>query len=135
MKHSESIPTKKNFRPKFFDLVIFSLFGPFLPKNDRVRAKNFTREKIFDFEIFVLKYVSKDSESIPNKKFLTKKISKVFIFWSFLVFFDCFLPFSNFLGRKVKKCFYQKIQDNFSSLLSHQPGLYDLRCGWGTRIH
>ena len=30
--------------------------------------KNFTQEKIFDFEIFVLKYDSHHSESIPTKK-------------------------------------------------------------------
>ena len=72
--HSESIPTKKNFRPKFFTLVIFSLFLSFWPKNDEVPRKNFTREKIFDFEIFVLKYVSNHSESIPTKKIFSTKI-------------------------------------------------------------
>ena len=36
--------------------------------------KNFTREKIFDFEIFGLKYVLKHSESIPTKKKFSTKI-------------------------------------------------------------
>ena len=58
---------KKVFSTKFFDFVIFHHFGHFGWKN-KVPRKNFTREKIFDFEIFVLKYVSNHSESIPTKK-------------------------------------------------------------------
>ena len=38
-----------------------------LAKKTKSDEKNFTREKIFDFEIFVLKYVSKHSEAIPTK--------------------------------------------------------------------
>ena len=38
------------------------------------KSKNFTREKLFDFEIFVLKHVSNYSESIPTKKIFSTKI-------------------------------------------------------------
>ena len=42
------------FRPKFFDFVIFfHYFGHFGRKTTKSHEKNFTREKIFDFEIFV----------------------------------------------------------------------------------
>ena len=63
---------KKIFRPKFFELVISSLFWWFWPKKTKSHEKNFTREKIFNFEIFVLKYFLKHSESI-----LTKKIDQI----------------------------------------------------------
>ena len=85
LKHSESIPTKKNFRPKFFDLVIFSLFWPFWPKNDRVRAKKNYTGKIFYLEIFVLRYVSNHSESIQTKKFFSTKIFYLCHFFAILV--------------------------------------------------
>ena len=45
LKHFELIPTKKNFRLKFSDLVIFSLFWPYWPKNDRVPGKNLHGKK------------------------------------------------------------------------------------------
>ena len=143
MNHSESIPTKKIFWPKFFDFVIFSLFcrfgrkttkshekkfyrgkifwfrdfrfeirfkpfwidsdqknffdqnflplsffhyfGHFGRKTTKSHEKNFTREKIFDFEIFVLKYVSKHSESIPTKKIFSTKIFWLCHFFTILV--------------------------------------------------
>ena len=68
LKHFESIPTEKNFRPKFFDFAIFYYFGNFGQKMTKSHEKILQWEKIFDFEIFVLKYVSKYSESIPTKK-------------------------------------------------------------------
>ena len=45
---------QKNFRPKFFDLVIFSLFWSFWPKKQSPTKKKFYTGKIFDFEIFGL---------------------------------------------------------------------------------
>ena len=83
-KHSEAIPTKKIFRPKFFAFVIFSLFGHFGRKTTKSHEKNFTREKIFDFEIFVLKYVSNHSESIPTKKIFSTKIFYLCHFFTIL---------------------------------------------------
>ena len=58
---------QKKISTKFFDLIIFSLFWPFGRKTTKSHKK-IAREKIFDFEIFVLKYVSKHSESIRTKK-------------------------------------------------------------------
>ena len=87
-------------RPKFFTFVIFSLY---LPKNDLVPRKNFTREKIFDFEIFILKYVSKHSESIPTKKNFRP------IFFDFAIFhhFGPKTRFLKFLGsKKISKKFF-----------------------------
>ena len=80
LTHSGSIPTKKKstnffywavftilvilaekrFRPKiflpiFYDLAIFSLFWPFWPKNDRVRAKKNLHGKNFRFHDFRFK--------------------------------------------------------------------------------
>ena len=77
---------KKFFRPKFFTFVIFCYFGHFGRKTTKSHEKNFTLEKIFDFEIFILKYVSNYSESIPTKK---KFRSKFFTF----VIFSLFWPF------------------------------------------
>ena len=96
MKHSESIPTKKFFDQNFLTLSFFTILG-LLAKNDRVRAKKITGEKNFDFEIFDLKYVLKDSESIPGKKNSTKN------FW-LCHFFTIFGPknhvFRGFWGQK-----------------------------------
>ena len=58
--------------------------SPFIESG--ARTKNFVRGKIFDFEIFVLKYVSKHSESIPTKKNFRPKFFDFAIFslfWSF----------------------------------------------------
>ena len=61
--------------------------------------------KIFDFEIFVLKYVSKHSESIPKKKFLTKNFQKFSFFGHFLLKMKVFGHFRIFLGRNQKNVF------------------------------
>ena len=102
LKHSESIPTIKNLSTKVFDFVIFLLFWPFLAENDRVRAKKFTRGKIFDFEIFGLKYVSKHSKSIPTKKKFSTKI-----FW-LCHFFTIFGSRSRFWGFLDQNFCFQK---------------------------
>ena len=81
---------KKFFRPKCFTFVFFRYFGHFDRKTTKSHEKNFTREKIFDFEIFALKYVLKHSESIPTKKNFRPK------------FFD-FVIFSPFLAQKQSK--------------------------------
>ena len=77
---------QKNFRPKFFDFVIFSLFWSFWPKKTKSDEKNFTREKIFDFEILVLIYFLKHSESIPTKKIFDQN----FLTLSFFHYFGHF---------------------------------------------
>ena len=61
-----------------------------LAKKTKSHEKNFTREKNFDFEIFVLKYVSKHSEVIPTKKFFDQN----FLTSSFFQYFELF-------GRKT----------------------------------
>ena len=100
LKHSESFRPKKIFRPEFLDVVIFHYFGPLGQKT--VESEQWYTGKIFDFEIFVLKYVLKYSESILKEKFFWPKI---FIFWSFFVKNEGFWPFSNFLGRNQKNVF------------------------------
>ena len=65
------IDCDKKFRPNFLDFVIVSQFWP---RNDIVSGKIYMGE-IFDFEIFVLKYVSKHSESIPTKTIFITKIA------------------------------------------------------------
>ena len=84
LKLSELIPTKK-FLINIFGFVIFWLVWPFCRKTTESHEKNFTRLKIFDFEIFILKYVLKHSESIPTKKNWRK-------FFDFDIF-SLFLPF------------------------------------------
>ena len=54
LKHSESISTKKRF-DQFFYQVIFRYFDHFDRKTIEPQGKNFTQEKIFDYEIFWLK--------------------------------------------------------------------------------
>ena len=66
------MPNKKKFRPKLFDLAFFLLFWSFWAKNEKVPRKIIVIGKNLDFEIFVLKYVSKHSESFPTKKTSTK---------------------------------------------------------------
>ena len=77
------VSDRKIFSAKFYWLCHFSLFWSFWLKKNKVSRKNFTREKMFDFEIVVLIYVSKHSESIPTKKsfdqnFLTKSFFHYF---------------------------------------------------------
>ena len=57
------------FDQNFLPLSFFRYFGHFGRKTTKSDEKNFTREKIFDLQIFVLKYVLKHSETIPAKKF------------------------------------------------------------------
>ena len=84
--HFETIPTKKIFSTKIFWLCHFFTILVILAEKTKSHEKNFTREKIFDFEIFVLKYVSNHSESIPTKKFFRPK------FFTFVIF-SLFWPF------------------------------------------
>ena len=74
---------QKNFRLKFFDFVIFSRFWSFWQKKTKSQEKNFTRVRNFDFQIFifVLKYVSKYSESIPTKRFFFDQKPRFCCFW------------------------------------------------------
>ena len=84
LDHSETISTKKIFRPKIFVFDIFLTCDPSFWKNGYLKS---WWEKIFEIEIFVLKYVLVHSESIPTKKILTK------IFF-LCHFFDLWLHFS-----------------------------------------
>ena len=95
LKHSESI-WKKNFETFFKNsdfwpfLIIFSHFWPFFQKISK--------------SMFSPKMLLIYSQSIPSKKkFFSKLFSKCSFFGHFWSFFDCFWPFSNFLGRKMKK--------------------------------
>ena len=45
LKHSESIPAKKNFEQSCLDFVIFSLFWAFGRKTTKSEQKNFSRKK------------------------------------------------------------------------------------------
>ena len=96
---------KNFFDQNFLPLSFFRYFGHFGRKTTKSHEKNFTREKIFDFEIFVLKYVSKHSESIPKKIFWPK----IFKNFHFLVIFwlkmKVFGHFRIFLGRNQKNVF------------------------------
>ena len=67
---------QKIFRPLFGLCHFFIILVILAEKKNKVPRKNFTREKIFDFEIFVLKYVSRHPESIR-----TKKNFSTIIFW------------------------------------------------------
>ena len=65
-----------------FDKI--STFDPIFLKNGYVKSQ---WEKIFEFEIFVLRYVLDHSESIPTKTI--EKNFKIFdFFWSFWAFLD-----------------------------------------------
>ena len=71
----------------FYLCRFFTILTIFTEKRLRHTKKNFTREKIFDFDIFGLKYVFKHSESIPTKKIFRPKFFTFVIFslfWSFL---------------------------------------------------
>ena len=78
---------QKNFRPKFFDLVIFSLFWSFWPKKTKSDEKNFTREKNFRFWDFCFKirfkafWIDSDQKNFFDQNFLTS--SFFHYFWSF----------------------------------------------------
>ena len=102
-KTFKSIPTKKVkkiFRPKFFDLAIFSLFWP---KNECPR-KNFVMGKNFRFRDFRFKISLKTFWIDSEKNFWPK----IFIFWSFYVKNEGFGPFLNFLGQNRKKNDFSK---------------------------
>ena len=64
--------------------------------------KNLQWKKIFDFEIFVLKYVSKHSESIPIKKNSTK-IFRLCHFFTILAK-KWLSPRKNFVMEKIFDC-------------------------------
>ena len=78
-KHFESIPTKKNFDKKCLTISFSLHLGQKLLKSQ----KEICNEKIFDLEVFVLKYVMKHSKSIPTTKKFDQK------FWT-LPFFTIF---------------------------------------------
>ena len=85
--HSKSVPTKTFFRRKnFFWVCLFFAFWAILAKKRQSPRKKFYKGKIFDFEIFGLKYVLKHSESIPTKKIFRQKFLT-------LSFFHYFGPF------------------------------------------
>ena len=86
---------QKNFTPKIFDCVIFHYFGQ---KMTESQEKIFYTGKIFDFEIFGIRYVLRHSELISTKNFLTPPFLH-----------HCWLkksrvwPFSNSLGQNEKR--------------------------------
>ena len=45
---------------------------------------------------------------------------------------DGFRPFWNLLGPKMNILFHCPLRNFITVILSHQRGLYDLRCGWDT---
>ena len=94
---------QKKFDQNLFYYTIFSLFWSYWVKNDQVPGNILLREKIIDSEIFILKYVSKHSESIPTKKNFSAKIFWVCHFFTIfgpkITFFWCFW---------VKKIFRKK---------------------------
>merc|ERR1711954_239282 len=89
---------KKFFDQNFLPLSFFHYFGHFGRKTTKSHEKNFTREKVFDFEIFVLKYVSNYSESIPTKKIFRPK------FFTFVIFslFWLFWPKNDYMGKNFR---------------------------------
>ena len=64
---------QKKISTKIFWICHFFTILAILAEKNRVPRKKFYRGKIFDFEIFRLKYVSNHSESIPTKRFLFDK--------------------------------------------------------------
>ena len=68
-----TIPTKKYFWSKFFDFVIFSILNKKMSK-----SKEIIKRKNFDIVIFVLKYILKNSKSIPTEKQFRKKLTLSF---------------------------------------------------------
>ena len=93
-KTFKSIPTKKVkkiFRPKFFDLAIFSLFWP---KNECPR-KNFVMGKNFRFRDFRFKISLKTFWIDSEKNFLRPKMFKNFHFdlWQAMYFKCIFFRF------------------------------------------
>ena len=117
-----------------------------LGKKCFVPGKILLREKIFDFHLFVLKYISKHSESIPTKKILTKNfwfgyfsllshyqqkwLTPRKIFWNGKKF--SFRDFRFFLG-KIGLCDtflapqVPKIFRNFAILVKKCPILWKLK--------
>ena len=67
LKHFESIPTKTNFDQNFLTLSFFTILAILVEKRQSPRKKFYTG-KIFDFEIYSLKYILKYFKSIPTKK-------------------------------------------------------------------
>ena len=65
---SESISTKKLFSTNFFWLSHFFTILVILAEKTKPHEKILHGKKIFDFDIFVLIYVSKHSESISTQK-------------------------------------------------------------------
>ena len=80
---------QKKIDQNFLTLSFFTLLG-LLAEKRLSPTKKITREKIFDFEIFILKYVSNRSESIPTKNIFRSK------------FFAChFFHYFSHFGRKT----------------------------------
>ena len=78
-------------------------------------------EKIFDFEIFNLKYVSKHSESIPTKN----KFDQKFLTLAFLAQKSCFLKFfgqKNFFEKK--SFFHDRFKNFISKILSYKTHIF-----------
>ena len=73
-----------------------------MAEKTKSNEKKIAWEKNFDFEIFVLKYVSKHSESIPPKK----NFDQNFLILSFFDYFGHFgrknkVPRKNFTPEKI----------------------------------
>ena len=121
LDHSESIPTKKIFSTKNFCLCHFLTCDPIFRK----KGCQVTMGKIFEFEIFVLKYVLDHSESILKKKFF---FDQKFLS---LTFFDPKMAknrgFLKIFGRKkffFKKIFVPSLRTFIAVLLSHHTHVY-----------
>ena len=104
-----------------FWLSHFFTFLVILAEKNKVQRRKFYTGKIFDFEIFALKYVSKHSESIPTKKIFDQN------FW--LCHFQDFLAqkshFSKFLGskeffrKKILSIVIRILLQNFQAIIEH----------------
>ena len=106
----------------------FSLFWPtndilsLLAEKRLSQRKKFCKGKIFDFEIFVLKYVSKHSESIPKINFSTKNFQRFSFFGHFWLKMKVFGHFRIFLGQNKKTPFGGLVRLFITVILSYLPG-------------
>ena len=117
--------------PIFFSkMFIFDHFWSFLTIFDHFLKK--FQNRYFDQKCFLIY-----SKSILSKKnFFFKNFFQNFhflvIFGHFLTVFDHFWIF---WVEKWKKKFYPPLRNIITNFLSHQWGLYDLRCGWRPRLN
>ena len=100
---------KTYFDQNFLTLSFFHFLGHFWPKKTKSHEKNFTGEKIFDFEIFISKYVSKHSEWIRTEK---KFRPKFFDFAILSPFLNQKSRFLKFLGQKISLNFFTIVSRN-----------------------